>query len=74
MTKLVSVSRHKNINSLRFTLLVPHHSSETKTYTVFGHKSFKKLVWMKPGSRQPTVRAGGAALFHSNVVKTMVSI
>lgn len=29
-----------------------------ETYTVFGHKSFKKLVCMKPGSRQPTVRAG----------------
>lgn len=28
------------------------------TYIVFGHKSFRKLVCIKPGSRQPTVRAG----------------
>lgn len=28
-------------------------------YREFGHNSFKKLVWMNPGSRQPTVRAGG---------------
>lgn len=28
------------------------------THKVFGHKSLRKLVCMKPGSRQPTVRAG----------------
>lgn len=30
-----------------------------KTYSRFGHKFLKKLVWKKPGSRQPTVLAGG---------------
>ena len=29
-----------------------------KTYTLFGHKFVKKLVCVKPGSCQPTVRAG----------------
>lgn len=42
-------------------------------YREFGHKSFKKLVWMNPGSRQPTVRAGGAAHYDNNFVTTMAS-
>lgn len=33
-------------------------SNHLGTYTVLGHKSLRKLVCMKPGSRQPTVRAG----------------
>ena len=28
-------------------------------YKTLGHKSLRKLVCMKPGSRQPTVLAGG---------------
>lgn len=39
-------------------------------YTEFGHKSFRKLVWMNPGSRQPTVRAGGAAHYDKKLVRT----
>lgn len=35
------------------------------TYTKFGHNSFKKLVCMYPGSRQPTVLAGAPAHRHS---------
>jgi len=30
-------------------------------YTKFGQRFFRKLVCMKPGSRQPTVRAGEPA-------------
>lgn len=33
-------------------------SPSMHTYTVFGHKLFRKLVCMKPGSRHPTVLAG----------------
>lgn len=29
------------------------------SYKRLGHKSLRKLVCMKPGSRQPTVLAGG---------------
>lgn len=31
----------------------------TDSYSKLGHKFFKKLVWKKSSSRQPTVRAGG---------------
>lgn len=32
-----------------------------KAYMVLGHRSSKKLVCIKPGSRHPTVRAGAPA-------------
>ena len=37
-------------------------SDPCDAYTKFGHKSFKKLVCTKPGSRQPTVHAGELAI------------
>ena len=41
-----------------------------KQYMELGHKSFRKLVWMKPGSRQPNVRAGGPVEQEKNFVTT----
>ena len=47
------------------TLPVPHCviniNGYLKAYTKFGHRFLRKLVCMKPGSRQPTVRAGEPA-------------
>lgn len=45
--------------------------TEGRPYTEFGHNSFKKLVCIYPGSRQPTVLAGAPAHGHSNDVLYM---
>ena len=43
-------------------LILRNQINTEAAYNEFGQRPFKKLVWMKPGSRQPTVRAGGPAL------------
>lgn len=35
-------------------------------YLKFGHSSLRKLVCTKPGSRQPTVRAGSPEEYQNN--------
>lgn len=39
------------------------------TYTEFGHKFCRKLVWKKPGSRQPTVRAGASLIKENDIMQ-----
>lgn len=44
-----------------FIIILKFRVGQIVAYIELGHNSFKKLVWMNPGSRHPTVLAGAPA-------------
>lgn len=55
----------------KFVIILKSPSRQNLAYIELGHNSFKKLVWMNPGSRHPTVLAGAPASRYKTAKKPL---